>query len=380
MGRSGFSRTEWGLIGASALLVFSRVFGLSVVLANFRGHYEATLAVDAVWIGLAFGAYGLTMAVKQFSNGVLSDRLGRKPLLISASALFVAGSVWAAYAHTIETLIAARLVQGLGAVASVAMAAVGETVPAERRTTAMALVGIPAGGGFLAGIAVGPALYPFIGMTGLFLLAAGVGLAGGLAVLPLRFAPPETRPAGEGWGLRAPVVSLAVAGFAMNWFLTTTLFFLPDDDWRTLLPMLGVALVAVLVLSRPIDKVGWTWQPIAAALGGLAVAAPAFALAPDGWRLLVAGAAFFAFHSLLAMVLPSQVSRIAGPSGGRGHGVQNVVAYMGTFLAGPVAGWSAGAPGRAFTVAAGIAVVAAVLVTRHVRRPTPVRPGAAEAP
>lgn len=378
MGRSDISRTEWGLIGASALLVFSRVFGLSVVLANFRGHYESALEADAVWIGLAFGAYGLTMALKQLSNGLLSDRFGRKPLLLSASALFVAGSVWAAYADTIEALVAARLVQGLGAVASVALAAVGESVAPSHRTTAMALVGIPAGGGFLVGIAVGPALYPVIGMTGLFLLAAGVGLAGGLAVLPLRFAPPEERPTGEGWGLNAPVASLALAGFAMNWFLTTTLFFLPDDDWRTLLPMLLVALVVVLVASRPIDKAGWSWQPIAAALFGLALAAPAFVLAPDGWRLLAAGAAFFTFHSLLAMVLPSQVSRIAGPSGGRGHGVQNVVAYLGTFLAGPVAGWSAGAPERAFTVAAGLAVGAALLVIIHLRRPSPAAgPGAA---
>jgi len=374
-----FPRAELAVVLTAAGLVFSRVFGLAVVMPGFRGHYAAAFPVDALWIGLAFGAHGLTMALMQLPLGILSDRVGRRPVLLAASVLFVAGSAWAAFADSIAALIAARLVQGLGAVASVSMAMVGETVPESRRTTAMALVGIPAGMGFFLGVFAAPLLVPLVGVPGLFLVAAGVGLAAAAPLLAIRPAPaeaPSPVPARASLGL--PVMSLALGGFTLNFALTSVMFFLPDASAGRLLPPLGLALVAMLLASRQIDRRSWTWQPLAAGLVGLAAAAPAYLLLDGGAAAFAAGTAFFACHAILSAAFPSQVSRVAGRSGGRGHGIQNIVAYLGTFAGGAVAGAFASRPSMDLVVLAGLAVACAALLVAGLRtaRPQPTPTGA----
>ncbi len=366
----GFTRSELGLVGTAALLVFSRVFGLSLVLPGFREH-GATLTGSEVLIGTALGAYGLTLALMQLPMGLLSDRLGRRPVLFMGTVLFVAGSAWAASADSIGVLIAARLMQGLGAVSSTAMAMVGESVPEERRTTAMALVGIPAGLGFFLGMMVGPLLQPVIGMPGLFWLTAAVGAAALLPVLGLRLpsAVDLAPKAGDTSSLTLPVLSLAAGGFTMNYALTSVLFFLPDNSWQTLLPVLAAALLIMGLVSRLVDRAGLSWQPVAAGVLILAAAAALFTQAPGGALLYLGGVAFFGTHATLSAVLPSQVSRIAGRSGGRGHGIQNVVAYVGTFVAGPVAGALAANSGYAFAILAGLACATAALTAWAMRAP-----------
>ena len=70
-------------------------------------------------IGLAIGAYGLTQALLQIPFGMLSDRIGRKPVLIGGLLIFAVGSVVAASAETIYGIIQGRFLQGSGAIAAV---------------------------------------------------------------------------------------------------------------------------------------------------------------------------------------------------------------------------------------------------------------------
>lgn len=364
----GFSRAQLALVGTAAALVFSRVFGLSLVLPDFVAHGR-TLTGSDVLVGTAFGAYGLTLALMQFPLGRLSDRVGRRPVLVGGTLLFVAGSAWAAVAPTIGQLLAARLVQGLGAVSSTAMALVGESVPAERRTVAMALVGVPAGMGFFVGMIAGPLLSPLIGVPGLFWTTATVGAVAVLPMFWLSIPTPFVDEPAAGRSTTAPVAALALAGFALNYALVTVLFFLGAagrTGWPLLLPMLLVGLVVMGGTSRAVDKRRLTWQPVAVGLVVLAAGA-AGAVLTDAPLLWLGGAVFFSAHATLSAVLPSQVSRIAGRSGGRAHGIQNVVAYAGTFVAGPVAGVLAAQAGLALlllAVVAGLAVGANVLLLR----------------
>jgi predicted MFS family arabinose efflux permease len=355
-----FKKSELALVGTAAALVFSRVFGLSLVLPNFRDHFESEFAVAAVLIGLAFGAHGLTMALMQLPMGILSDKVGRKPILLIGSLFFIGGSVLAAFADNIWILVAARLLQGMGAISSVAMAAVGETIPAERRATAMALIGIPAGAGFLFGMGIGPALYPLISMSGLFLVTAGIGALALIPVMLARFG--DVLPAEESSkGLSKPVLALGLAGFTSSYFLTTTLFFLPTSDWKVLLPMMLVTFIFIGVIGRIVDKKGATWQPISIGLVLLAISAPLFVFAGTPW-LYITGGLFFIAHSTLQTTVPGQVSRFAGRSGGRGHGVQNVIAYFGTFVAGPIAGVLTAQSGIAFVITGALGAGAALFV------------------
>lgn len=372
-GRAPFTRAERGLIAAASFLVFSRVFAFSLVLPGFRG-FGATLTGSELLVGLALGAYGLTMAVAQLSNGWLSDHVGRRPVLLVGSLLFVAGSAWAALAHSIWTLLAARLVQGLGGVSSVAMAAVGETVPEERRTSAMALVGVPAGLGFFLGFILGPLLQDAVGFRGLFWAMAALGA---VAALPMALRPlptPAPPPPAKSVGL--PVLSLALAGFTINLAMTEVSFFLPDVS-HTLLGL--VLLGALLVMggaSRAADRSRDAALAVAGALLVLAVGAPLFTLR-HGWMLAAGGLAFFAAHATLSAILPSQVSRLAGRTGGRGHGVQLVVAYLGSAAGGALAGALSGTPAIAFAVLGALCIAVGGLAVVALRVPTAPSPAAA---
>lgn len=366
--RTSFTQAERGLVAAAAVLVFSRVFAFSLVLPGFRDH-GATLTGSEFLVGLALGAYGLTMAVAQLANGWLSDHLGRRPVLLAGSLLFVAGSAWAALAGSIWTLLAARLLQGLGGVSSVAMAAVGETVPEERRTTAMALVGVPAGLGFFLGFVLGPVGEDLFGFRGLFWAMAALGA---VAALPMALRPlPPPRPAPPPSRVGLPVVALALAGFAANFAMTEVAFFLPDVRTEVLGLVLLGALVVMGVASRAADRRrdGAAAVGVAATLLVLAAGAPLFTLR-GGWLLVAGGLAFFAAHATLSAILPSQVSRLAGRTGGRGHGVQLVVAYLGSAAGGALAGALAPEPGVAFAVLAALCLAVAGLAAVALRAPT----------
>ena len=100
-------------------------------------------------MGFAFGAYALTMAILQIPLGRLSDRIGRRKVLVMGMTLFSVGSFLCAlpplFPHSwqIWELIFGRLVQGGGAIISVAFATVADYIEPERRSTAMADAGHP---------------------------------------------------------------------------------------------------------------------------------------------------------------------------------------------------------------------------------------------
>ena len=78
--------------------------------------------IDAATAQLAFSVTLFTMAVATLVYGPMSDRLGRRPVLLGGLVLFLAGSGACAVAPNIETLIGARLVQGVGAACSLVIA------------------------------------------------------------------------------------------------------------------------------------------------------------------------------------------------------------------------------------------------------------------
>lgn len=382
MARPRFTPPERGLIATAAAIVFTRVFAISLTTLGFT-EFARTLApagmapgtVDLL-AGLALGAYAITMALAQLATGILSDRIGRRPVLLLGTGVFVTGAVACAFATDIRVLVAARLLQGLGGVSSAALAAVGETVPAERRTMAMALVGVPAGLGAFLGFAVGPALVAAgLGFRSLFWVTAALGLLASIALVrPLPAPLPGLADPRRSLGL--PVLALAAAGFTINFAMNAVTYdfqsgVLAHFSDTLLAVCLLLALVVMGGVSRRIDRAGATWLPIVAALGVLAAAAPLFRLSPGTGLIFGAGTAFFAAHATLSAVLPSQVSRLAGRSGGLGHGIQLVVTYLGGATGAVVSGLFAHRLGQSFAVLAAVAVVAAGLVLLGLRQPTP---------
>ena len=129
-------------------------------------------------VGEALGIYGLSQGLLQIPFGLLSDRFGRKPMIVVGLILFAIGSAVAALSTSIGGVIFGRVLQGAGAVGSVILALVADLTTEENRTKAMAMVGITIGASFMVALVAGPILATFIGVAGIFWLMVGLALVG----------------------------------------------------------------------------------------------------------------------------------------------------------------------------------------------------------
>ncbi|PTB88557.1 MFS transporter, partial [Pseudidiomarina aestuarii] len=90
-------------------------------------------------IGLAIGAYGLTQAALQIPAGLLSDRIGRRPVIIGGLLIFAAGSMIAATADTLTGVVIGRALQGCGAIAAAILALAADVSRESQRPKVMAI-------------------------------------------------------------------------------------------------------------------------------------------------------------------------------------------------------------------------------------------------
>src|SRR5258706_15584961 len=165
--------------GASLAAIFGlRMLGLFFILPVFAVHAPALKGGDDLTlVGFALGAYGLAQGILQIPFGLASDRWGRKPVLYVGLLIFAAGSFLGVLADDIWTAIAARLLQGAGAISSVAMALAADLTREQHRTKVMAMIGSMIGFMFALSLVSAPLLYRAIGMDGLFALTGLLSLA-----------------------------------------------------------------------------------------------------------------------------------------------------------------------------------------------------------
>ena len=182
--RFSFTSTQKKVLFTLASMVGLRMLGLFLVLPVFT-LYGLQFTNSKFLVGFAFGAYALTMAILQIPMGRLSDRIGRRKVLVMGMTLFSVGSFLCAlpplFPHSwqIWELIFGRLVQGGGAIISVAFATVADYIEPEQRSTAMAVLGIPIGVSFAVGIIVGPILAGWFGTAFLFWMTGCPGTGDG---------------------------------------------------------------------------------------------------------------------------------------------------------------------------------------------------------
>ncbi|MGD9392912.1 MAG: MFS transporter, partial [Chromatiales bacterium] len=172
-------RATFSLAGIYGL----RMLGLFLIMPVFALYAEELAGVTPLLVGLAIGIYGLTQALLQIPFGMLSDRIGRKPVIVGGLILFAIGSVVAAMSESITGVILGRALQGSGAIAAAVMALVADSTRESNRTKAMALIGISIGMAFMIALVAGPILYKSISVPGMFWMTAVLAVAGIVVIL-----------------------------------------------------------------------------------------------------------------------------------------------------------------------------------------------------
>jgi DHA1 family tetracycline resistance protein-like MFS transporter len=187
MNQASRSRRMPLLLMALTILIDFTGFGLILPLLPFWAEH---LGANAFGVGLLITVYALAQFLFTPVLGVLSDRYGRRPVIVASlliEALSLAGT---ALVGSLPLLLLARFVGGLGAsnIGS-AQAVVADVTTPKERAKGMGLIGAAIGVGFVIGPALGSVLGP-LGITLPFWVAMGVALANALLVLLFL---PETR-------------------------------------------------------------------------------------------------------------------------------------------------------------------------------------------
>jgi len=346
-------------VAALAGIYGTRLLGLFLILPVFALYAQTLDGYTPRLMGLALGIYGLTQACLQIPFGAASDRFGRRPVIFVGLVLFAIGSVVAANAHAIETVVLGRALQGAGAVSAAVTALLADLTRESQRTKAMAIIGITVGASFLVAIPLGSVLDNLIGVPGIFWLTAGLATAG-IAVLGLVLPPPPA-PTQERAPLlpqlravlrRGELVRLNLGIFALHAALTAMFVVLPTAlVQRAGLPQTQHALfyVVLMVLSAiplfPLiawsERGGRQRQVFAAAVFVLTIGLASLSLVHDSLLAIGAGVLlFFIAFNLLEASLPSMVSKRApAQAKGMAIGVYSTFQFLGAFVGGDRGGW-----------------------------------------
>jgi len=379
------SATELRAIVSLASLYAFRMLGLFMllpVLSLYAAEYDYS---TPVLVGLALGIYGLGQAALQVPLGMLSDRIGRKPVIISGLLLFIAGGVVAAGADTIFGVIVGRLLQGTGAIASTLTALLADLTREQHRTKAMAVIGMSIGVSFAAAMVIGPLMASWLGVSGLFLctsVLAGLGIFITLFLVPNPDAQRVDADSQSLSGMLARCLNdrnlmrLNLGIFSLHAILMAIFIAVPgileeqglsrDAHWQVYLPMMVVAFVAMvpfIIIAETKNKMREVF------LLGIATIVLAL-LAAACWGqlftpLLIIITLFFVAFNLMEASLPSLVSKTVHAGGkGTAMGVYSTFQFFGAFCGGAIGGglfgrWGASAVFAGAAILAGAWLIAA---------------------
>src|SRR2546426_4392854 len=371
--------------GASLAGVYGlRMLGLFFILPIFAVH-AGTLrgGEDLTLVGFAIGGYGLAQGILQIPFGMASDRWGRKPVIYAGLLVFAAGSFLGIAAADIWTAIAARILQGAGAINSVAMALAADLTREQHRTKIMAMIGATIGAMFAVSLVGAPLLYRYIGMGGIFALTGVLSLLAMAVVKYLVPTPPrraghDKPAAGQPGRLLDPELLRLNGGIFILHIVLYAMFVvvaplvvragLPlPEHWKLYLPVVLASFVLMVPAILYADRKN---HPKPVLLGAVALLAAVEGLLAASGAGIVALAAlllgFFVAFNVLEAMLPALVSRIA-PAHGRGVaiGIYNTTQTLGVFFGGLLGGavakhYGAGAVFATCTVLSGLWLVAAL--------------------
>ena len=361
-------------VAVIALVAMCRMFGLFALLPVLSLFAADLKGATPILVGLAVGGYGLTQASLQIPFGLLSDRIGRLPVIIFGLALFAGGSILAGLSDTIAGVIAGRFLQGAGAISATLTALMADATREQVRTRTMAVLGIGIGASFLLALIIGPIIAAQSGVRSLFWIAATLALVAGLLLmaLPAGIEKPKAsvvlRPAAV---LRPELLRLDLYIFVLHALLTASFVALPflfrnrldlilTEHWKIYVGALIVSLagtIPLILVDGRRGRAGTIGLAIGLLLiGQLILAFGSFAVLP----VFIALAVFFAGFNFLEAGLPARLSILAdGELRGASLGVFSSSQFLGAFAGGLIGGifLAGGQPSRVFMVCAALAGV-----------------------
>lgn len=344
----------------SLSLVYAfRMMGLFMILPVFSLYADQFDGTTPLLIGLAIGIYGLTQSMFQLPFGYLSDRYGRKKIIVIGLLIFCLGSIVAAEAESIYQIIAGRALQGLGAIAAAVMALAADLTREEVRLRVMAFIGMSIGGSFMLSMVLGPVLAAEYGLASLFWITAGLALAGIVVIVFVTPQPhsqkfhreTELSLADVGQILKnRELLKLNIGIFVLHLVLAATfvvfplllrdvLLVAPALHWKTYLPVFALSVLGLVLLMIAAEKFRQSKATFLIGIILIALAELGLAWGEGYTAVFIALVVFFTGFNFLEASLPAMVARIApADMKGTAMGLFSSGQFLGAFCGGLLGG------------------------------------------
>ncbi len=255
------ARHGWLTANLIAQLAFG-LLGMTIILPSMQD-WTTTFGASQARVQLTFSGFVATYGILQLVYGPLSDRIGRKPVLMAGLVLSCLGFVLAAFAPTLEMLTLARVLQGAGSAAGmvVGRAMVQDLFVGAERTRMMAFVGMAMGFCPPFATLVGGQIHVRLGWRANFILMAVLGAVLLLAAwrgLPVKT--PQTKPRTNAWHDLISGYARLAREPAFLWFVTIL-----AATTATFYTFLGGAPIVLARYGVPPERIGWYIMCIPAA-------------------------------------------------------------------------------------------------------------------
>ena len=350
------TKLERGFALKISLIMATRMLGLFMIFPIFSvyaNHYES---VTPFYIGLAIGVYGLTQAFFQIPFGYLSDKYGRKPLLIFGLIIFFIGSVVAANATDIYQVVAGRALQGAGAISAVLMAFLADYVSEDERPKANAFVGVQIGMAFMLALLLGPIIGHQFGISGMFWIIAGLSIVALVVVTTLPHAKPikQYKLSIDNFKkiLTTDLLRLDFSIFALHLILTSSFIAIPiflidnnilsiQDNWQIYLPVIVLSFLGMIPMIIVATKFQKTKTVFLLSIFILAFSQILFYQSALNYTtFFVILTLFFVAFNALEALLPSLIAKTASTDKrGLAMGFYSSSQFFGAFVGGVIGGW-----------------------------------------
>ena len=344
----------------SLSLVYSfRMLGLFMILPVFSLYADDFAGTTPLLTGLAIGIYGLTQGLFQLPFGFLSDRLGRKKIIVAGLLIFCIGSIVAAEADSIYQVIAGRALQGLGAIAAAVMALAADLTREEVRLRVMAFIGMSIGMSFMISMVAGPLLAARYGLSILFWITAGLALAG-IAVVVFITPNPQSQGFHRDTQLslgdvgqilkNKDLLRLDLGVFVLHLVLSATFVVFPlvlrDNllidqavHWKTYLPVFALSVLGMVPLIIVAEKFRKLKSMFLLGIAIVVLAEVGLALGNSYDVAFLMLVLFFIGFNFLEASLPSMVARMApADMKGTAMGLFSSAQFLGAFSGGVIGG------------------------------------------
>jgi MFS family permease len=338
-----------------SLIMAARMLGLFMIFPIFSVYASEYTSTTPYLIGLAIGIYGLTQALLQIPFGYLSDKYGRKPMLIIGLIVFFIGSVVAANSTDIMGIVIGRALQGAGAISAVLMAFLADFVSENQRPKANAFVGVQIGIAFMLALLLGPIISVNLGMSGLFWVIALLSIIALIIVSTLPNAKPKKQYALSIANIKKvlniDLLRLDFSVFALHLILTCGFIAMPvflkennivdiKDSWQMYLPIIILSFVGMLpmvILASKYQKIKPVFLNAIALLIISQILFYQIQLTYTSFFILLT--LFFIAFNALEAILPSLIaSSASADKRGLAMGLYATSQFLGAFVGGIVGG------------------------------------------